>query len=139
MPKPKPDQVIRHEIVLGSVERDALKDMRTAYAFNRVATPTVNLLNDGSGLYALATLVELLGLDIPYLPTIADIPDGYKWLSEIPEQMRQYEQDNAGVEPGEDRSKPTDVGGVIYNLKNPNWNLGDFSWDAITGGLFRKF
>ncbi len=139
MPKPKPDQVIRHEIVLGSVERDALKDMRTAYAFNRVATPTVNLLNDGSGLYFVLTLVELFGTDIPWLPTIADIPDAYKWLRELPDQMLQYEQENAGVQEGEDRTPPTNVGGVIYNLKNPNWNLGDFSWDAITGGLFRKF
>ena len=55
MPKPKPDQVIRHEIVLGRSERDLLDSALMAYGFNRVATPTVALLSDVSAMSIVLT------------------------------------------------------------------------------------
>tara|TARA_R110002153_G_scaffold62651_1_gene168493 strand:- start:151 stop:528 length:378 start_codon:yes stop_codon:yes gene_type:complete len=55
MPKPKPDQVIRHEIVLGRSERDLLDSALMAYGFNRVATPTVALLSDISAMSIVLT------------------------------------------------------------------------------------
>jgi len=55
MPKPKPDQVIRHEIVLGRSERDLLDSALMAYSFNRVATPTVALLSDISAMSIVLT------------------------------------------------------------------------------------
>ncbi len=57
MPKPKPDQVIRHEFVLGSVERKLLDDATTAYQVNRISTPLVALLSDVS---AMVTLLSIL-------------------------------------------------------------------------------
>lgn len=62
MPKPKPDQVIRHEIVLGSVERDIIDTAVTAYSANRVAQPLVALLSDNTALIALFTILEATGL-----------------------------------------------------------------------------
>jgi len=62
MPKPKPTQVIRHEIVLGRKEKEMVDAAMSAYSFNRVSTPVVQLLNDPFGLAAFLTIVASLGL-----------------------------------------------------------------------------
>ena len=50
MPKPKPDQVVRHEIVLGRSERELISDGLLAYQVNRISTPLVALLSDASAM-----------------------------------------------------------------------------------------
>ena len=50
MPKPKPDQVVRHEIVLGRSERELISDGLMAYQINRISTPLVALLSDASAM-----------------------------------------------------------------------------------------
>ena len=50
MPKPKPDQVIRHEIVLGRSERELISDGLLAYQVNKISTPLVALLSDVSAM-----------------------------------------------------------------------------------------
>ena len=62
MPKVKPDNVIRHEIVLGRSEREILDTAVTAIAANRVLTPLVALLSDVSALSAIFILLEATGL-----------------------------------------------------------------------------
>jgi hypothetical protein len=61
MPKPKPDEVIRHEVVLGRSERDLLSGMAAAYEINRVLDPFVEILKDASALLAIAGILEALG------------------------------------------------------------------------------
>jgi len=58
MPKPKPDQTIRHEIVLSRPDRELLSDVVVAYQINKVATPMVSLLSDAS---AMAIIIGVLG------------------------------------------------------------------------------
>ncbi len=129
MPKPKPDQVIRYEFVLGSVERQALKDIRTAYAFNKIATPAVDMLKDVTGVAVLLSLVSIIfDVDIPYFPDQTD-------LNEIIQDYNDYKQVNKDIEDA-DRQKPTNLGSALYNLRNPNWNFSDWSFDAVTGGIF---
>jgi len=65
LPKPKPDQIIRHEYVLGKVERNMLEQTSTAYSINRVLNPIVAALSDVS---FVATMLSLYGV---YL--------GFKW------------------------------------------------------------
>mgnify|MGYP003628209180 CR=1 FL=1 len=50
IPKPKPDQVIRHEIVLGRSERELVSDSILAYQFNKISTPMVALFSDASAM-----------------------------------------------------------------------------------------
>ena len=57
MPKPKPDQVIRHEMVLGRAERELFDTVTTAYTVNRVLTPFTGLLASTAGLLLVATLI----------------------------------------------------------------------------------
>jgi len=62
MPKPKPDQVVRHELVLGRAEREQLDTLIGGMTVRNVGTPAVALLSDVSALLALAALLEALGL-----------------------------------------------------------------------------
>ena len=71
MPKVKPDNVVRHELVLGRSEREFLDTAVTAIAANRVLTPLVALLSDVSALTAIFILLEATGL-------IDLIPDGIR-------------------------------------------------------------
>lgn len=62
MPKPKPDNIIRHEIVLGRSERELLDTIVTANAANKVMTPLVSLMSDASGMLVFLTILEVLGI-----------------------------------------------------------------------------
>ena len=61
MPKPKPTQVIRHEIILGRKEKEMVDSALSAYAFNRVSTPVIDLLNDVTGLTAFFSILAAAG------------------------------------------------------------------------------
>ena len=71
MPKVKPDNVVRHEIVLGRADRELLEGAIAAYQINRISTPLVALLSDASALLALAAILEATGI-------IDFIPDGIR-------------------------------------------------------------
>lgn len=58
MPKPKPDQVIRHEIVLGRSERELIEGALVAYQVNKISTPLVALISDAS---AMALIFSIIG------------------------------------------------------------------------------
>ena len=62
MPKPKPDNIIRHEVVLGRTEREMLDTLVTANAANKVMTPLVALMSDTSGMLVLLTILEVFGV-----------------------------------------------------------------------------
>ena len=62
MPKPKPTEVIRHEVVLGRSERDLLEGALMAYGFNRVATPLVAGLSDVSFIVTVAGILAAIGI-----------------------------------------------------------------------------
>lgn len=58
IPKPKPDQVIRHEIVLGRSEREIIKDFQIQLAVKNFANVGTEILKDTTALIALFTLVS---------------------------------------------------------------------------------
>jgi len=62
MPKPKPDKVIRHEIVLGRSERDMLEGWFGSMQFNNIATPAVNLMNDVTGMITFLSILAAVGI-----------------------------------------------------------------------------
>ena len=70
MPKPKPDQVIRHEIVLGRSERELIKDFQLQLAAKNIATIGTEILKDTTALIALWTLISLFapGLKFTFNP-----------------------------------------------------------------------
>ncbi len=62
MPKPKPDQVIRHEIVLSRPLQETIDGLVGSAQFRNIATPTVDLMKDVSGMAVFLSLVAALGL-----------------------------------------------------------------------------
>ena len=62
MPKPKPDQVIRHEIVLSRPLQETIDGLVGSTQFRNIATPTVDLMKDVSGMAVFLSLVAALGL-----------------------------------------------------------------------------
>jgi len=73
MPKPKPDQVVRHEIVLGRSERELISDGIVAYQFNRITTPLVALFSDASAMgLILGGLATYYGFKFDIIPGAYD-------------------------------------------------------------------
>ena len=62
MPKPKPDQVIRHEIALSRPMQETLDSYVASAQFKNIADPTVKLLNDVTGTATVLSLLGTLGL-----------------------------------------------------------------------------
>lgn len=94
MPKVKPDNVIRHEIVLGRSEREILDTLVTATAASRVLTPMVALLSDVSALSAIFILLEATGI-IDLVPN--EIREGivaglYKTVEEAEEAWKEAQR-----------------------------------------------
>ena len=67
MPKPKPHNIIRHEIVLGRTERAMLDPIIASLSFKNMAEPIVEILKDATALFALAGILEAAGV-IDYIP-----------------------------------------------------------------------
>jgi hypothetical protein len=74
LPKPKPDEVIRHELVLGRSERDLLETATTAFTVNRVLAPFATLLSSTAGVLLVA------GLALAYLERF--LPEGWREMTE---------------------------------------------------------
>jgi hypothetical protein len=73
MPKVKPDQVIRHEIVFGRSERELISDGIAAYQFNRITTPLVALFSDASAMgLILGGLATYYGFKFDIIPGAYD-------------------------------------------------------------------
>lgn len=69
MPKPKPDQIIRHEIALSRPMQEAFDQYVTAHSFTSFATPTVDLMKDVSGMAVFLSLVAYIGYKFDFIFT----------------------------------------------------------------------
>jgi len=74
MPKPKPDNIVRHEIVLGRSERELLDTATTAYTANRIMSPLTELLSSNAGLLLVS------GVLLAYLERY--LPEDWKEMSD---------------------------------------------------------
>ena len=125
MPKPKPDQVIRHEIVLGRSERELISDGLLAYQVNRISTPLVALISDVSAMsLILGGIATYYGFKFDIIPSA-----GQSALDLYNDWLIQY---NAWKETvGEIKNDPI---GEILNFLIPNINFNpDGRIDPVTG------
>jgi hypothetical protein len=78
MPKPKPDQVIRHEIVFGRSERELIEGALVAYQVNKVATPLVALISDVSAMTFIFSIIGgYLGIKYVVSPGLNEVGEIY--------------------------------------------------------------
>ena len=77
MAKKKVDQVIEYRISLQDKQSEQLDSMIAAYQVNKIGTPLVALLSDGSAMLIIAGLLEAYGItDIIPNDIIQQIKDG---------------------------------------------------------------
>ena len=69
MPKPKPDQIIRHEIALSRPMQEAFDQYVVAHSFTSFATPSVDLMKDVSGMAVFLSLIAYFGYKFDLLFT----------------------------------------------------------------------
>ena len=72
MPKPKPDQVIRHEIALSRPMQESVDQFVVAHSFQSISTPIVDLMKDVSGMIVLLSVVAAIGYKFDFISTGAD-------------------------------------------------------------------
>jgi len=75
MPKPKPDQVIRHEIALSRPMQESVDQYVVAHSFQAVATPIVDLMKDISGMIVFLSVVATIGYNFEFISTGATTMD----------------------------------------------------------------
>jgi|19_taG_2_1085344.scaffolds.fasta_scaffold143493_2 hypothetical protein len=79
MPKPKPDQVIRHEIVLGRSERELIDSALVAYQVNKISTPLVALISDVSAMtFIFSVIGGYLGIKYVAAPGLTEVGEIYQ-------------------------------------------------------------
>ena len=62
MPKPKPDQVIRHEIVFGRSLQDTVDGVAATVQIRNIAEPVLNLIGDVAQFKLTLSALALLGI-----------------------------------------------------------------------------
>jgi hypothetical protein len=117
MPKPKPTEVIRHEIILGRSEKELLEN---ALSSDTITSVIKNVLSSGivkdwasalAFVEAVAFLLELFGYKTP-IPTPVDLLDWWDaqkkkaaamgdWLNPFPEIWKAVIEGTGGFDPTE--------------------------------------
>lgn len=78
MPKVKPDQVIRHEIVFGRSERDLIEGALVAYQVNKISTPLVALISDVSAMTLIFSIIgSYFGIKYVVSPGLSEVGEIY--------------------------------------------------------------
>ena len=128
MPKPKPDKVIRHEVVLGRSERDMLEPLFATLSAKNLITPLVALLSDMSALYALVTIYEVVTGKETGIPTPNDATEFWESLHDWIKQQR---AEGAAVVPTQAQLSvyvPGIAGDILRFLES----IGDFQRGVLT-------
>ena len=125
MPKPKPTQIIRHEIVLGRAEKEIVKDGLLAYQINKISTPLVALLSDVSAMgLILGGIATYYGFKFDVIPGAYET--GLEMFNDFQIQLAAAREDLAAV-----RDDPF---GALWDLIIPNTNFNPGGRiDPVTG------
>jgi hypothetical protein len=118
MPKPKPTEIIRHELVLGRKEMELLEN---ALVYPSVVASIKDLLpyvKDATTAIALvegvATMLEMLGIKTP-IPTPVDLA---RWYEETGAERVEEALDYVPLATGAGISAVSPLGGLIYTILN---------------------
>ena len=112
MPKPKPDQVIRHEIVLGRSEREIIRDAQVLYAAKNVGALSVEIFKDATALSALFIIISYYFPGLTFL--FAPESDSSSILDQAQNQYAAW--DNERRESGTYSAQAGSLTGGFFNL-----------------------
>ncbi len=142
MPKVPPNEVIRHEIVLGKAERELMRNTLEAYQFNRYADPIVKGLSDVTFTVTVAAILAFfLGKALDELGLDPDWRDLTKDMT--PEQISDWLETQNLVGAG--------IGGILGFLIGGPWGAaigatagsatveaGEYVYDEIEQAALRN-
>ena len=118
-------KVIEHRITLGTKERQLLDSALLSFQFNQVATPTVALMSDISGMIVLGSVLTLLFPEIVLptgKPSMEEVTDAIVTGIKEGQQRAKEDRESTGAATLDDSEGIRDtIGRVIFNLRNPNW------------------
>ena len=122
-------KVVEHRITLGTKERELLDSAINAYQFNQIATPSVALMSDISGMIVLAGMLKII------LPNLV-LPTGEEVTQQEVVNSIQNAIAEASDPEGRDDRATSVFGGVsnvlrdmIVNLTGSNPIFSDEEWE----------
>jgi len=101
MPRPKPDQIIRHQIVFGEADRKILDGFKDAHVLTSLSNTFVKLINDVTGTATFLALIAASGiLGVTFIFTASSVALAAGGTSVFDEFFTQLkgERDKAGAE-----------------------------------------
>lgn len=101
MPRPKPDQIIRHQIVFGEADRKILDGFKDAHVLTSLSNTFVKLINDVTGTATFLALLAASGiLGVTFVFTASSVALAAGGTSVFDEFFTQYkgERDKAGAD-----------------------------------------
>jgi len=101
MPRPKPDQIIRHQIVFGEADRKILEGFKDSYLLSNLSANFVKLINDVTGTATFLALLATSGiLGVTFVFTASSFALAQGGTSIFDEFYTQYkgERDKAGAD-----------------------------------------
>tara|TARA_Y100000004_G_C8840592_1_gene380304 strand:+ start:348 stop:776 length:429 start_codon:yes stop_codon:yes gene_type:complete len=132
MPRPKPDKIVRHQIVFGEADRKILEGYKDAYLLSNMSSNFVKLINDVTGTATFLALVAASGaLGVTFVFTASSIALAAGGSSVFDEFFTQWkgERDKAGADKVRKQAEyaAKGVGGVIDPIPgDPVAKLVDF-------------
>jgi hypothetical protein len=101
MPRPKPDKIIRHQIVFGEADRKILEGYKDAYLVSNMSSNFVKLINDVTGTATFLALLAASGiLGVTFIFSASSVALAAGGTSVFDEFFTQYkgERDKAGAD-----------------------------------------
>lgn len=135
MPRPKPDQIIRHQIVFGEADRKILDRAIDSYTISQLSRNAVTLMNDVTGTITFLTLLASTGvLGVSFVFLVSESLSAKGAINLIVDEFRQQYRE-AVQKRQVDRETAQERGAsVVGGLENlVDQILKPFY--AITGGI----
>ena len=153
MPRPKPDKIVRHQIVFGEADRKILSAAVDSYNFNTIMGNITKVLNDVTGTITLLTLLAAsgaLGLVFVFNVSPLHLASGnfpaiyhefmmqYNAAYAEKIEKRQEERDQARAAKAEDianRIRDDPLGAAADISGNPIIKIADFLFGKDSGAV----
>jgi len=135
LPRPKPDQIVRHQIVFGEADRKILDRAIDSYTISQLSRNAVTLMNDVTGTITFLTLIAttgILGASFAFKVSESAIAKGA--INLIVDEFRQQYQEAVAARQTSREEAQARGASVVGGLENVLEQILK-PFYAITGGI----
>lgn len=124
-------KVVEHRITLGTKERDMVQQWANANSFNKIATPTVDLLNDVTGLIATVAIFSAITGIVVELSGVTTVEQLKKAVEDAYKSWRQ-EKNAEYIRRRAEEGKPINPNLLNYDPNDRTiWDDLKFIWGSL--------